>query len=347
MKHATPGWAKSLPVRLMLACTLIGMLLWFAYGSLLLSNKEMASAQGNTVQSINLAFTQPLPTSQELNPALVALGTRLFHDTKLSADDTISCASCHNLGTGGVDNRSRSVGIKGGVGGVNAPTVFNSGLNFVQFWDGRAGSLEDQIDGPVTHPLEMGSVWTQVVAKLKSDSYYKVAFAQLFKDGVSVPNIKTSIATFERSLVTPDSRFDQFLKGNVNALNEKEKNGYALFQSYGCSSCHQGVNLGGNMFEKMGLMGDYFADRGNITDADKGRFNITHSLDNMHEFRVPTLRNVALTAPYFHDGSAQTLEDAIRVMVKYQLGRPMPTKDLNDIAAFLRTLTGQYQGKSL
>jgi cytochrome c peroxidase len=293
------------------------------------------------------AVTQPIPQSTDLNPARVALGGKLFHDVRLSVDDTVSCASCHNLAGGGVDNRSRSIGVRGAVGGINAPTVFNSGLNFVQFWDGRAPTLEAQIDGPVTHPLEMASNWQQVIGKLGQDSAFVQEFAKLYPGGLSEANIKNAIAEFERSLLTPNSRFDKFLRGDSNALVEQEKHGYALFQSYGCSSCHQGVNLGGNMYEKMGLMGDYFADRGNPTEADKGRFNVTGNPDNLHEFRVPSLRNVALTAPYFHDGSARTLEGAIAVMVKYQLGRPMPDADLQSIAAFLRTLTGQYQGKPL
>jgi len=296
---------------------------------------------------VNFAFTQPLPQSVPLNAQKVTLGLQLFHDVRLSKDSTLSCAGCHGLGTGGVDNKVRSVGVAGGVGGINAPTVFNSGLNFVQFWDGRAPSLEAQIDGPVTHPLEMASSWADVLVKLQADTSYPKAFAALYPDGITVGNIKDAIATFERSLITPNSRFDQFLKGEAGALTALEQKGYALFQSYGCSSCHQGVNLGGNMYEKMGLMGDYFKDRGNLTEADKGRFNVTQDPANMHEFRVPTLRNVALTAPYFHDGSAQTLEQAIEVMVKYQLGRPMPAQDLQAIAAFLRSLTGQYQGKPL
>jgi cytochrome c peroxidase len=296
---------------------------------------------------VSFAFTQSLPTSTGLNLKKVALGQQLFHDVRLSKDDTIGCVSCHGLHSGGVDNRFRSVGVDGGIGGVNAPSVFNSGLNFVQFWDGRAPSLEAQIEGPVQHPLEMGSTWDMVVSKLGRDANYPQAFKDLYADGITPTNIKDAIATFERSLITPNSRFDKFLGGDQSALNAQEKHGYELFQSYGCASCHQGMNLGGNMYEKMGLMGDYFADRGNITEADRGRFNLTKDPQNMHEFRVPSLRNVALTAPYFHDGHAQTLEAAIAIMAKYQLGRPMPATDLDAIAAFLRSLTGQYNGKQL
>jgi cytochrome c peroxidase len=317
----------------------------------LFSPKKTAnSADNNTepaLHQVNFDFTQALPPSPELDLRKVTLGQQLFHDPRLSKDDTVSCATCHGLGTGGVDNKARSIGVGGGVGGINTPTVFNSGLNFVQFWDGRAPTLEAQIEGPVNHPLEMASNWAQVTDKLKVDANYPTAFAAIYPNGINATTIKDAIATFERSLLTPNSRFDKFLRGETSALNEQEKKGYTLFQSYGCVSCHQGANLGGNMYEKMGLMGDYFADRGNVTEADKGRFNLTHDLANLHEFRVPSLRNVALTAPYFHDGNAKTLEEAIAVMTKYQLGRPMPEPDLAAIAAFLRSLTGEYQGKPL
>jgi cytochrome c peroxidase len=296
---------------------------------------------------VQFAFTSALPATIQLDPRKVSLGQQLFHDARLSKDDTISCASCHGLNTGGVDNRARSVGVGGGVGSINAPSVFNSGLNFVQFWDGRAPSLEAQIEGPVNHPLEMASNWAQVTQKLSADTNYPALFAAIYPQGITADSIKDAIATFERSLITPNSRFDKFLKGDTAALNQQEKLGYELFQSYGCASCHQGQNLGGNMYEKMGLMGDYFADRGNPTEADKGRFNVTHDVQNLYEFRVPGLRNVALTAPYFHDGSAQTLEQAIAIMTKYQLGRPMPAADLTAIATFLRSLTGEYLGQPL
>ncbi len=306
-----------------------------------------ATTNAQTQVAANFAFTQALPQSMPLDSQKVSLGQQLFHDPRLSKDDSISCASCHGLNTGGVDNRARSIGVGGGVGGINAPSVFNSGLNFVQFWDGRAPTLEAQIEGPVNHPLEMASNWALVSQKLNADAHYQALFTALYSDGITTANIKDAIATFERSLITPNSRFDKFLNGDATALNEQEKQGYEWFQSYGCGSCHQGQNLGGNMFEKMGLMGDYFADRGNPTDVDKGRFNVTHDAQNLHEFRVPSLRNVALTAPYFHDGYAQTLEQAVAIMAKYQLGRPMPAEHLNAIVAFLRTLTGQYQGQPL
>lgn len=290
---------------------------------------------------------QPLPDHVELNQDKVNLGARLFQDTRLSGDNSISCFSCHDLGKGGVDHRPRSIGVKGAEGNINAPTVFNSGFNYVQFWDGRAATLEEQIDGPVNNPKEMAASWLQVIAKLYEDESYQQQFSKLYRDGITATNIKDAIATFERSLVTPNSRFDKFLRGDQSALSEQAKNGFALFKSYGCASCHQGINLGGNMFEKMGLMGDYFADRGNLTEADKGRFNVNHEVASLHEFRIPSLRNVARTAPYFHDGNTQTLREAVIIMAKYQLGRSIPQNDIEAICAFLESLTGEYKGQAL
>jgi len=330
-----------------LVVLITGALLSGPFSRLQRASSEVFNNTESTPAPMSFSFAQPLTPSLALNEHKVTLGQQLFHDPRLSKDDSISCASCHGLGTGGVDGKARSVGVAGGVGGINTPSVFNSGLNFVQFWDGRAASLEAQVDGPVNHPLEMASNWAQVTQKLNADDNYSKEFAKLYPDGITASNIKDALATFERSLVTPNSRFDKFLRGEATALNAQEKQGYDLFQSYGCASCHQGQNLGGNMFEKMGLMGDYFADRGDLTEADKGRFNVTQNAQNLYEFRVPSLRNVALTAPYFHDGHALTLEQAIAVMAKYQLGRPMPANDLNAIAAFLRSLTGEYQGRPL
>lgn len=306
-----------------------------------------AGGIGQLTFKMDYGTVQPLPDRVELSSDKVALGERLFHDVRLSGDDSIGCFSCHGLGSAGVDNLPLSIGVNGTLGDVNAPTVFNSGFNFVQFWDGRAATLEDQIDGPVNNPKEMASNWPQVISKISQDATYPAQFFSLYRDGITAANIKDAIATFERSLVTPNSRFDKYLRGDQAALSENEKHGFELFQSYGCSACHQGINLGGNMFEKMGLMGDYFADRGNPTDADQGRFNINHEEPSMYEFRVPSLRNVARTAPYFHDGNAQTLQQAVTIMAKYQLGRPMPPDDVDAIVAFLGSLTGEYKGLPL
>ncbi|MDD2926327.1 cytochrome-c peroxidase [Rhodoferax sp.] len=288
-----------------------------------------------------------LPLSLPLDPRKVALGERLFHEGRLSADHRVSCAHCHNLATGGVDHRRRSQGVGGHEGSMNAPTVFNSGFNFRQFWDGRAETLEDQVDGPLQHPLEMAGTWRGAVAMLSEDDTYRADFAATYPDGISPRNIRDAIATFERSLITPNSRFDQFLRGNQNVLTETEQAGYRLFKQIGCTSCHQGMAIGGNMYQKLGIMEDYFSARGHLQEADLGRYNITKLEEDRYVFKVPSLRNIAVTAPYLHDASAATLEDAIAVMARYQLGLDLDKQDVARIAAFLRTLTGEYQGKLL
>jgi cytochrome c peroxidase len=296
---------------------------------------------------LSMEFTQPIPTNLHFDPQRVALGRMLFDEKRLSADDSIACSNCHVLRAGGVDNLVSSTGINGAQGGINAPTVLNSGYNFVQFWDGRAATLEDQIDGPLMHPKEMGTNWSQVLEKLNRSAQYLNAFSVIYPDQITVANIKDAIATFERSLVTPNSRFDQYLRGDTAALSARELNGYKLFQSYGCVSCHQGINLGGNMYERMGMMADYFGDRGKQTEEDNGRFNVTKKEVDRHYFRVPTLRNIAKTAPYFHDGSVQNLHDAVQFMGRYQLGRTIPKSDTRDIVEFLNTLTGELEWKVL
>jgi cytochrome c peroxidase len=289
----------------------------------------------------------PIPLEVKLDAKKVALGDKLFHDKRLSADNSIACASCHGLDRGGVDGQPTSTGIKGAKGPINAPTVFNSGFSFRQFWDGRANSLEAQAAGPVHNPKEMGSNWAEVLAKLGGDDAMQNSFKDAYPDGLQAKNIQDAIATFERSLITPNARFDKYLRGDQKALSADELQGYRLFKQYGCIACHQGVNVGGNMFQQFGVMGDYFTQRGNPTEADLGRFKVTNNPADKHFFKVPSLRNIALTAPYFHDGSARTLNDAVDVMFKYQLGRSAPAQDKEQIIKFLRTLTGEFRGKPL
>ena len=285
----------------------------------------------------------PIPESVDVDPVKVELGRALFHDPVLSKDGTISCASCHDLATGGDDGQKVSVGIEGKLGVINAPTVFNSGMNFKQFWDGRANTLEHQIDGPVQSGIEMGSLWPDVVAKLYQDADYPQLFKKVYADGINRRNVKNAIAEFVKSLTTPNSRFDRWLKGDENALNTQEKRGYALFKDYGCVSCHQGANVGGNMFQVFGVLNDYFKKRGDITDADLGRYIITGNDEDRHSFKVPSLRMAALTAPYLHDGSAATLRDAVDAMFEFQLGREAPDQDKDDIVAFIKTLVGESE----
>lgn len=289
----------------------------------------------------------PLPLVLSLDSRKVALGGRLFNDPRLSGDGSVACAHCHNLDTGGVDRMPHSRGVGGKEGGINAPTVFNSGFNFRQFWDGRAETLEDQIDGPLHNPVEMAGTWPQALAAIAQDQQYNTAFKAIYDDGIEAHNVKDAIATFERSLITPNSRFDRFLRGDQTALNEDEQAGYNLFKQIGCTSCHQGLNIGGNLYQKLGIMEDYFALRGHITETDLGRFNVTKLEQDRYFFKVPTLRNVALTPPYLHDGSAPTLEEVVQVMARFQLGQKLKAADVAKIVAFLRTLTGEYSGKPL
>jgi cytochrome c peroxidase len=283
---------------------------------------------------------QPVPLILDLNQNTVALGKKLFNDPLLSRNNTISCASCHVLSSGGVDHLRYSVGINQSVGIINSPTVFNTGFNFRQFWDGRASTLEAQIPGPIHDPLEMASNWNEVVGKVRASQDYVGQFRALYPDGITPNNIANAIATFARSLYTPNSRFDQYLRGNTAAITADELRGYTLFKTYGCTSCHQGVNVGGNMYQRMGIVADYFADRGAVTKADLGLFNVTGNERDRYVFKVPSLRMAVLTAPYFHDGSIPTLEEAIQTMAYYQLGRAISKEEVNLIVQFLGTLPG-------
>lgn len=286
----------------------------------------------------------PLPDVSHLglNPERVALGRRLFHDPRLSKDDSVACAACHDLSKGGADARPVSLGVAGQSGIINSPTVYNSGFNFSQFWDGRAASLEEQVDGPISSPTEFASDWPSILKKLGKDADLSAAFRKAYPDGLTATNVRQAIAEFERSLVTP-SRFDRFLKGDAQALNAAESRGYALFRGYGCTACHQGVNIGGNLYQRLGVVKDYFQGRP-IKPADLGRYNVTHNAEDRHVFKVPSLRNVALTAPYFHDASSTTLEDAVAIMARYQLGVELPAEDRADLVAFLKALTGEDLG---
>ncbi|MBP1686146.1 MAG: cytochrome-c peroxidase [Deltaproteobacteria bacterium] len=291
---------------------------------------------------------QPLPNSVAVDARKADLGKRLYHDTRLSGDNTISCASCHALDKGGTDNAKVSTGIRGQLGGINAPTTYNALFQFKQFWDGRAGTLAEQAGGPPLNPVEMGSNWPEIIGKLEADEAFAREFRQAYPDGFSQQTITDAIAAFEQTLLTPDSRFDRFLLGQVNALTPEERRGWDLFRQHGCQTCHVGKLLGGQSFEIMGLRADYFKDRGTpLTDADKGRFNVTKNERDRHRLKVPTLRNVAKTAPYLHDGSAADLPAAVRAMARYQVGATLPEADVTAIAEFLESLTGTYQGKPL
>jgi cytochrome c peroxidase len=291
---------------------------------------------------------QPLPLTVELDMDKVSLGNKLFHERLLSGDNTLNCASCHDLARGGTDQAKVATGIRGQQGPINSPTVYNAMYNIAQFWDGRAKDLQEQAAGPVANPIEMGAQWDEVVEKLKQVTEYQEAFAKLYPEqGLSKTTVTDAIAVFEQSLVTGNSRFDQYLRGNTAILSSHEIQGYQLFKT-NCASCHLGPALGGLSYEKMGVKRDYFKQRGGeLTEADNGRFNVTKQEQDRHFFKVPVLRNIELTFPYFHDGSVDNLAEAVQVMGNVQLGKAFTKDEIAQMVAFLQTLTGEYKGKPL
>ena len=289
---------------------------------------------------------RPIDTQVDVDMEKVALGFALFHDTRLSVDNTVSCATCHALETAGVDNHQYSHGVDDQLGGVNAPTVYNAVYNFVQFWDGRAKTLADQAAGPPLNPIEMASPsFDHIIAKLKADKAFVKDFTKVYPDGITEANITDAIEEFERTLITPNSRFDKWLRGDDSAITADELAGYELFKKYDCATCHVGPNLGGQSYELMGLRKHYFADRGmELTNEDNGRYKETQLERDRHRFKVPGLRNIEHTWPYYHDGTRHTLDEAIYDMGLYQTGVEMDASEVDKIEAFLLTLTGEYQG---
>lgn len=282
------------------------------------------------------SLIEPIVEKRDYNLEKALLGKRLFFEKRLSSDDTISCASCHAIEHGGDDGRDFSIGVNNQKSTINSPTILNSKYNFAQFWDGRARTLEDQVSGPIHNPIEMNSSLDDVITKLKKDEFYKKQFAKLYKDGMTKKNLVDAIAQFERALITPNSRFDKYLKGDKSALTQDEIDGYELFKSNGCISCHNGINIGGNLFQKMGILKEY-----KTTSKNLGRYEVTKQEEDKNYFKVPTLRNINKTAPYFHDASAKSLTDAVSIMIEYQLGIEPVECEVEKIVKFLRTLDGE------
>ncbi len=312
-------------------------------------NERMAMYSDGLPEDRAAEPVRPIDQTVEVDEAKAALGFALFHDARLSVDNTVSCATCHALETAGVDNHQYSHGVDDQIGGVNAPTVYNAVYNFVQFWDGRAKTLADQAAGPPLNPIEMASTsFDEIIAKLQADMPFAKAFNAVYPDGLTEANITDAIEEFERTLITPDSRFDKWLRGDSDAITPDELAGYELFKKYDCATCHVGPNLGGQSYELMGLRRHYFADRGmELTNEDNGRFKETQIERDRHRFKVPGLRNVEHTWPYYHDGTRETLEEAVRDMGIYQSGVELTSAEVDQITAFLKTLTGEYQGKLL
>jgi cytochrome c peroxidase len=278
------------------------------------------------------------PGKEPITAEKIALGRMLYYDARLSRSQKISCNSCHVLTQYGVDNEPTSDGHKGQKGTRNSPTVYNAALHFAQFWDGRAADVEEQAKGPVLNPVEMAMKSDKaVIAVLKSMPEYVAAFRQAFpadKDPVTYDNMGKAIGAFERKLMTP-ARWDKFLKGDPTALTAEEKAGFHTFMSSGCQGCHTGTLLGGSMFQKIGAAKPW-------PDAsDQGRSNVTKSDADKLMFKVPSLRNVEKTAPYFHNGKTATLPEAIAKMANYQLGRTLSDADIQSIATWMKSLTGE------
>ena len=291
---------------------------------------------------------RPIPPAPTGDPAKIALGEVLYNDPRLSADDTISCATCHDFALGGTDQAVVSTGVNGLQGPINAPTVFNAVYNLAQFWDGRAVDLQDQAGGPVENPLEMATTFPEVIPKLNQDADLRTRFEAVYPDGFTKQTITDAIARFEETLVTLDSPFDRHLAGETEALTPEQKQGYELFVRHGCAMCHVGEALGGQSYEKLGRYADYFARRGGeLTDADLGRYGHTRNEADKYRFKVPLLRNIALTYPYFHDGSTSDLAEAVQTMAEVEMGTTLSPSEIRGIVAFLNAQTGTYQGQRL
>jgi len=311
------------------------------------------SPLGSAVQAFEvLPSKPPVPAGNPITPAKVELGKQLYFDPRLSKDGTISCNSCHNVMAGGEDNRPNSVGVKGQHGGRSAPTVWNAAFMSVQFWDGRAKSLEDQAKGPLTNPIEMGMEnHGLVIERIKKMPEYVAAFKKAFpkESEITIDHVAQAIATYERTLITPGSAFDRYQKGEKKALSPSAVRGMGLVQSVGCTSCHSGPNFAGPMLPEGTLFFQKFPTfPGSKYDAqysltkDGGRFEVTKNESDRGMWRVPTWRNVSVTAPYFHNGAVKTLDEAIRVMAKTQLNKELKEDEVKDIQAFLESLTGKF-----
>ncbi|MBQ4860562.1 c-type cytochrome [Pseudoalteromonas sp. MMG013] len=280
---------------------------------------------------------QPIPAKANFDQAWVQLGKSLFNSKLLSDDNTVSCASCHLVDYGGDDGFALSTGVNNALGERNSPTVLNAVFNFRQFWDGRSTDLFEQVAGPIHSPVEMNSNWQQIIGKLNNEPKIKQAFKDLNENDITQHNISKAITIYQSSLITPNSAFDRFILGNLNALTAQQKRGWNAFQELGCISCHQGRNIGGNMYQKLGRIDEIHG----VLKKDLGRYNVTKNPNDKHIFKVPSLRNVALTAPYFHNGSVATLDEAVTIMAKIQLGTELSAQTQQDIVSLLHAFSSE------
>jgi cytochrome c peroxidase len=315
-------------------------------------DSEITSDNYNDLNTLARNVFGVLPVIAELpgntiTEEQVQLGKTLYFDKRLSKDNTQSCNTCHNLDTYGVDNKSFSEGNDGGLGGRNSPTTFNAALHITQFWDGREPDVEAQAGGPILNPDEMAMPSEKaVIDRLSGIKEYKVLFSKAFpgeEKPITYNNLKRAIGAFERKLITP-SKFDEYIAGNDDALNDKEKRGLQTYLDSGCTTCHSGELLGGNMYQKFGLFSDYW-EHTKSKNIDNGRFDLTDNQSDKYMFKVPSLRNIEKTAPYFHDGSVSDLNDAIRIMAKTQVNKDLTDIQISEIQDFLATLTADVPGE--
>ncbi|MGM0558829.1 MAG: cytochrome-c peroxidase [Myxococcota bacterium] len=298
-----------------------------------------------------LGAFEPLPEQfesedNEITPAKVELGRMLYYENRLSKSQDLSCNTCHQLEKGGIDPRpasdgeiaATSMGHDEQRGARNSPTVYNAAGQFRQFWDGRAADVEEQAKGPITNPIEMGMGGSdEAVTIIKSIPGYQDKFAEVFPDQeepISFDNMAIAIGAFERKLVTP-SKWDAYLEGDEEALSDEEIRGFNTFVDAGCMSCHNGALVGGQTYQKLGLVEPW------PNQKDKGRFEVTEDQEDLMKFKVPTLRNITKTGPYFHDGSVESLEEAVRLMAKHQVGRELTDEEVDSIVTWLETLDGE------
>lgn len=319
---------------------------WFLLPQEINGNSKPDSVLTAAYLGNGLEEVLPLPKAVELDPRKVELGELLFHDPTLSGNG-FSCATCHPVDQGGMDGLALSLKTGGGSDVMNTPTVFNTGFNSLLLWNGEARSLEQQLDGVINNPLHMNSSWPKVLQSISTDQHYVAQFQEIYQAPLHEDQVMNAIATFERSLVTPNSDFDRYLRGDELALTEKQKLGFLLFKQYGCISCHQGINLGGNLFAKFGIYKLENKPDVDTTPFHLGQYLYTKEIGDRYVFRVPSLRNIAVTAPYFHDGSAGNLQEAIKTMALTQLDIVLSEDEITHIESFLNSLTGEYQGRKL
>jgi cytochrome c peroxidase len=316
-------------------------------GLILLSVFITSSVRAESTEYFRQEPIFPIPQEIESDAAKVELGEALFFDVRLSKDKNIACSTCHQLTAGGDDNVALGISTSAEQHIINTPSVFNARYNFRQNWDGSNKTLQDQIKSVMSNHHEFNSQWSDIVARLSQDEKFNKDFNQTYKNGVTKSNIIDAIVEFENTLITPNSRFDRYLRNEENVLTKNEIDGYKVFKDLGCISCHQGINIGGNLYQKFGVFYNYLAERGDIKQVDYGRMNETSRQSDAFVFKVPSLRNIAVTAPYLHDGSAETIEQAIIIMGRTQLGKKLTEQEIFLIKSFLNTLTGEYKNKRL